>query len=87
MILLPSIFIILPIYTAYLGFTSEQIAVILAFNVILDPIVTASNVMANAALCNILQNVWGKVELVLARFRLGARALNANNTDGAEPNF
>ena len=56
-----AIFIILPIYVAYLGFSPEMIAIILAFNVILDPIVTASNVMANSALCNILENVWLKI--------------------------
>jgi Na+/H+-dicarboxylate symporter len=55
-----AIFIILPIYSTYLGFTGEMIAIILAFNIILDPIITASNVMANAALCNILENVWYK---------------------------
>lgn len=60
-----AIFIILPIYSAYLGFTGEMIAIILAFNVLLDPIVTTSNVMANAALCNILENVWNKRPLKL----------------------
>jgi len=59
-----AIFIMLPIYESYLGFSGEMIAVILAFNVLLDPIVTASNVMGNAALCKILENVWGTVEKI-----------------------
>lgn len=53
-----AIFIMLPIYESYLGFTPEMIATILAFNVILDPIVTATNVMANGALCRVFERVW-----------------------------
>ncbi len=56
-----AIFIMLPIYEAYLSFNAEMIAIILAFNVILDPIVTSSNVIANGALCRIYENVWNKV--------------------------
>ena len=48
----------LPIYEAYLGFTPEMIAIILAFNVILDPLVTSSNVLANGALCRIFERAW-----------------------------
>ncbi len=53
-----AIFIMLPIYESYLGFTPEMIALILAFNVILDPLVTSSNVIANGALCRIFEKVW-----------------------------
>jgi hypothetical protein len=53
-----AIFIMLPIYETYLSFNPEMIAIILAFNVILDPIVTSSNVMANGALCRIFEKVW-----------------------------
>lgn len=53
-----AIFIMLPIYEAYLGFTPEMIAIILALNVILDPLITSSNVMANGALCRIFEKVW-----------------------------
>ena len=53
-----AIFIMLPIYEAYLGFNAEMIAIILAFNVILDPVITASNVVANGALCQIFEKVW-----------------------------
>ncbi|MBU6384154.1 MAG: cation:dicarboxylase symporter family transporter [Verrucomicrobia bacterium] len=53
-----AIFIMLPIYETYLHFTPEMIAIILAFNVILDPIITCSNVMANGALCRIFERAW-----------------------------
>ena len=42
-----AIFIMLPIYEAYLGFNAEMIAIILAFNVVLDPLVTSCNLVAN----------------------------------------
>lgn len=53
-----AIFIMLPIYETYLSFNAEMIAIILAFNVILDPIVTSCNVVANGALCRIYERVW-----------------------------
>ncbi|MBS0620341.1 MAG: cation:dicarboxylase symporter family transporter [Verrucomicrobia bacterium] len=53
-----AIFIMLPIYETYLSFNPEMIAIILAFNVILDPLITSSNVMANGALCRIYERVW-----------------------------
>lgn len=53
-----AIFIMLPIYETYLGFNAEMIAIILAFNVILDPIITSSNVIANGALCRIFERSW-----------------------------
>ena len=57
-----AIFIMLPIYELYLNFTPEMIAIILAFNVILDPLVTSTNVVANGALCRIFEWVWGRVD-------------------------
>jgi hypothetical protein len=56
-----AIFVMLPIYESYLGFTHEMIAIILAFNVILDPLITCSNVMANGALCRIFERTWLRV--------------------------
>ena len=53
-----AIFIMLPIYESYLGFTPEMIAIILAFNEILDPLITSTNVVANSALCRIFERVW-----------------------------
>jgi hypothetical protein len=56
-----AIFIMLPIYEAYLGFNAEMIAMILAFNVILDPLITSANVVANGALCRIFEKLWLKL--------------------------
>jgi hypothetical protein len=53
-----SIFIMLPIYETYLSFNAEMITIILAFNVLLDPIITSCNVMGNGALCGIFERVW-----------------------------
>ena len=55
-----SIFIMLPIYETYLNFNTEMIAIILALNVVLDPIVTSCNVIANGALCRVFEVVWTK---------------------------
>lgn len=54
-----AVFIMLPIYEKYLGFTPEMIAIILAFNVILDPLVTCTNVISNGALCRVFERIWG----------------------------
>jgi hypothetical protein len=56
-----AIFIMLPIYESYLSFNGEMIAIILAFNVILDPLVTSCNVVANGALCRVYEKVWMKL--------------------------
>ncbi len=56
-----AIFIMLPIYESYLSFNAEMVAIILAFNVILDPIVTCCNVVANGALCRIYEKVWNRL--------------------------
>lgn len=61
-----AIFVMLPIYETYLHFTPEMIAIILAFNVVLDPIVTSSNVMANGAICRVLERVWEWSEAVVS---------------------
>lgn len=53
-----AIFIMLPIYESYLGFDAEMIALILAFNVILDPLITCTNVIANGALCRVFEKTW-----------------------------
>jgi hypothetical protein len=53
-----AIFIMLPVYETYLSFNAEMLAIILGFNVILDPLVTSSNVMANGALCRIFEKTW-----------------------------
>lgn len=53
-----AIFIMLPIYQNYLGFTAEMTALIIAFNMLLDPLVTSTNVMANISLCSLFEKVW-----------------------------
>jgi len=56
-----AIFIMIPIYEEYLNFSGEMIAILLAFNVIFDPIITSSNVLANGALCRIFERFWQKI--------------------------
>ncbi len=60
-----AIFIMLPIYETYLNFNSEMIAIILALNVFLDPLITSCNVVANGALCRIFEQVWDKLQAFL----------------------
>jgi hypothetical protein len=67
-----AIFIMLPIFETYLNFNPEMIAIILALNVFLDPLVTSSNVMANGALCRVYERFWGRVSNL--RFPRPARA-------------
>lgn len=55
-----AIFVILPILEYYLGFNGDMIAIILALNMALDPLVTSSNVMANGGLCIIFEKVLDK---------------------------
>lgn len=57
-----AIFLMLPIYEKTLSFSPEMLATMLAFNVILDPLVTSSNVVANGALCKIFENFWIKMK-------------------------
>lgn len=57
-----AIFIMLPIYEQYLNFTPDMIAIILALNVVLDPFITSSNVLANGGLCRVFEKVWAKVK-------------------------
>lgn len=56
-----AIFLMLPIYQSYLHFNDEMIGIILALNVILDPIVTSTNVIANGAMAKIFENMWNKI--------------------------
>ena len=53
-----AIFVMLPIYETYLQFTPEMLAMILAYNVLLDPVVTSTNVVANGGLCYLFERVW-----------------------------
>lgn len=53
-----AIFIMIPLYEYYLGFTSEMVALIIALNVVLDPIITSTNVWGNSVLSIIFERVW-----------------------------
>ncbi len=65
-----AIFIMLPVYETYLSFNAEMIAIILTLNVILDPLITSCNVLANGALCRVFERVWGSAQNVFAFSRL-----------------
>lgn len=62
-----AIFIMLPIYESYLGFNGEMIALILALNVVLDPLITSCNVLANGALCRTFERVWMQVQVLMGK--------------------
>lgn len=64
-----AIFVMLPLYETYLNFTPEMIAIVLALNTVLDPLVTSSNVMGNGALCRVFERVWGAVYRTLTSWR------------------
>lgn len=64
-----AIFVMLPIYEGYLSFNAEMIAIILAFNVILDPLITCTNVIANGALCRVYEKVWIYSQVLLDKFK------------------
>ncbi|OJX12250.1 MAG: hypothetical protein BGO77_03625 [Caedibacter sp. 37-49] len=53
-----AIFILIPIFEKYLGFTPEMSSILLALNLLFDPIITSTNVLANGALCVIFEKVW-----------------------------
>ncbi len=53
-----AIFIMVPIYEHYLGFTYEMTALIIALNVVLDPIITSTNVLCNGALAIVFERLW-----------------------------
>lgn len=56
-----AIFMMIPIYKAFLGFNDEMIAIILALNIVLDPLITASNVAANGGLAVIFEALWIRI--------------------------
>jgi Na+/H+-dicarboxylate symporter len=64
-----AIFVMLPIYEGYLSFNAEMIAIILAFNVILDPLITSTNVIANGALCKVYEKVWIYAQMLLDKLK------------------
>jgi Na+/H+-dicarboxylate symporter len=53
-----AIFLMIPIYQTTLGFDHDMTAMIIALNIVLDPIITASNVLCNGGLAIIFERVW-----------------------------
>jgi hypothetical protein len=76
-----AIFVMLPIYESYLHFNGEMIALVLALNVVFDPIVTSSNVMANGALCRVFERVWQRLN---RKSPLNNQRANASHSSDAE---
>lgn len=64
-----AIFVMLPIYEAYLDFNGEMIAIILALNVVLDPLITSGNVLGNGALCRTYERLWGRAQALFGKFQ------------------
>lgn len=62
-----TIFVMLPLYETYLGFNGEMMALILALNVVLDPLITSCNVLANGALCRTFEKVWDYIQDLLEK--------------------
>lgn len=80
-----AIFIMLPIYENYLNFNPEMIAIILALNVVLDPLITSCNVMANGALCRVFEKVWTFVQGLIIPSRIAHKQTDCEiNTFGRE---
>ncbi len=61
-----AIFIMVPIYEHYLGFTHEMTALIIALNVVLDPIITSTNVLCNGGLAIVFERLWIYIKEKLA---------------------
>jgi hypothetical protein len=56
-----AIFVMLPLYETWLHFTPEMIAILLAMNTVMDPVVTSTNVMGNGAMCRLFERFWQKM--------------------------
>lgn len=55
-----AILIMLPLYERYLGFSPEMCSVMIALNLLLDPVITASNVLGNGALAMVFERYLGR---------------------------
>ncbi|MFZ4100164.1 MAG: cation:dicarboxylate symporter family transporter, partial [Chlamydiia bacterium] len=54
-----AIWLMIPLYEQYLGFTPAMTSLMISFNLLLDPIVTSSNVMGNGALAMLFERLLG----------------------------
>jgi hypothetical protein len=55
-----AILLMLPLYEQYLGFTSEMCSLMIALNLLLDPVITSANVMGNGALAMVFERFFGR---------------------------
>ncbi|MDP2194184.1 MAG: cation:dicarboxylase symporter family transporter [Alphaproteobacteria bacterium] len=62
-----AMFVLFPLYVSILGFTHEMLAVVLAINVLIDPLITCCNVLANSGLCIVFENF---LEFIQKKYRL-----------------
>lgn len=70
------ILVMLPILTQYLGFTGEMSALITALYLLLDPLITAVNVLGNGAFVVILDNL-RRLRVEWINKHLGIRTMSA----------
>lgn len=57
-----TIFLMLPLYEMYLHFTSDMLFLVLALNVLLDPVDGFFNVLTNGLLCKVFELIWSVVQ-------------------------
>jgi Na+/H+-dicarboxylate symporter len=62
-----AIFLTTHLCEEYLAFQPEMTAILLMMNMLIDPIVTSSNVMGNGGLCCIFENAWIKIASTLRK--------------------
>jgi hypothetical protein len=56
-----AILLMIPLYEKYLGFTPEMSSLMIALNLLLDPIITSANVLGNGALAMLFERSMGRL--------------------------
>lgn len=64
-----AIFIMIPLYEKILGFSAEMSAIMLGWNLLLDPIVTSGNVYGNSALVVVFEKLLGYTTRTYAKLK------------------
>lgn len=62
-----AMFVLYPLYESILGFSPEMLAVLLAINVLIDPLITSTNVLANSGLCVVFENFWAAIQKLFTK--------------------
>ncbi|PIZ33017.1 MAG: hypothetical protein COY39_03625 [Alphaproteobacteria bacterium CG_4_10_14_0_8_um_filter_37_21] len=62
-----AMFVLYPLYESILGFSPEMLAVLLAINVLIDPLITSANVLSNSGLCVVFENFWAKIQKIFIK--------------------